>query len=53
MLEKEGIAKQWLETDMILLYKKGPKDRIQNYHQISLIPLYIKYLVNTLDTFRS
>lgn len=52
-LTTESLPNEWFETNIILIFKKGRKDKIENYRPISLIShlykLFIKIILNRID----
>jgi pimeloyl-CoA synthetase len=50
ILDTEEVPKQWNLSTIILLHKKGPKDDLNNYRPISLMPdLYKLFFENNYD----
>ena len=41
-LEKSDVPEDWNNALMVLLFKKGDKEKIKNYRPISLLPVIYK-----------
>lgn len=48
VLEREEIPKQWKESSIILLHKKGEKTNINNYRPLSIISIIYKVFAKCL-----
>jgi len=50
ILNKEELPKEWKESIMVSVYKKGNKTDCSNYRGISLLPSTYKILSNILPS---
>lgn len=52
-LKNETLPQDWLETNIVLIFKKGKKDEIKNYRPISLVShfykLFVKIILNEIN----